>query len=221
MKLYDAELSGNCHRVRLLLSLFGKPYEKVTVNMRAGENRTPEYLALNPRGQVPVLTDGDFTVWDSQAILVYLARAYGGEKWLPTDARGMAEVMQWMAVSENEVLYGLARARVMQKFGMPGDIEACREMGRKILDVMNAHLAQPGLARLRTADHRRRRLLPLCRARPGRRCRARSLRQRRPLDRPDQGAARLCRHAGDLTRMPAGAPRAARLGRGRPADVGD
>lgn len=141
MKLYDAELSGNCHRVRLLLSLLGKPYEKVTVNMRAGGNRTREYLALNPRGQVPVLTDGDFTVWDSQAILVYLARAYGGEKWLPTDARGMAEVMQWMAVSENEVLYGLARARVMQKFGAPGDIEACREMGRKILEVMNAHLA--------------------------------------------------------------------------------
>ena len=41
MKLYDAELSGNCHRVRVLLALLGKPYEKVTVNMRAGENRTP------------------------------------------------------------------------------------------------------------------------------------------------------------------------------------
>lgn len=141
MKLYDAELSGNCHRVRLLLALLGKPYDKVAVNMRAGENRTPQYLALNPRGQVPVLTDGDFTVWDSQAILVYLARAYGGETWLPTDARGMADVMQWMAVSENEILYGLARARVMQKFGVPGDIEACRQMGNKILDVMNGHLA--------------------------------------------------------------------------------
>jgi len=142
MKLYDAELSGNCHRVRLLLALLGKPYDKVAVNMRAGENRTPQYLALNPRGQVPVLSDGDFNVWDSQAILVYLARAYGGETWLPTDARGMADVMQWMAVSENEILYGLARARVMQKFGVPGDIEACRQMGHKILDVMNGHLAR-------------------------------------------------------------------------------
>jgi glutathione S-transferase len=141
MKLYDAELSGNCHRVRLLLSLLGRPYEKLAVNMRAGENRTPEYLARNPRGQVPVLTDGDFTVWDSQAILVYLARAYGGETWLPTDARGMAEVMQWMAVSENEVLYGLARARAVQKFGVPGDIEACRQTGHRILDVMDGHLA--------------------------------------------------------------------------------
>jgi glutathione S-transferase len=141
MKLYDAELSGNCHRVRLLLALLGRPYEKVTVDLRAGEHRTPQYLALNPRGQVPVLIDGDATVWDSQAILVYLARAYGGETWLPTDARGMSEVMQWMAVSENEVLYGLARARVMQKFGTPGDIEACRQMGHKILDVMNGHLA--------------------------------------------------------------------------------
>lgn len=141
MKLYDFELSGNCHRVRMLLAFLNKPCERVMVDLRAGEQRTPEYLKLNPRGQVPVLTDGDFTVWDSQAILVYLARAYGGETWLPTDARGMAEVMQWMAVSENEILYGLARARAMQKFGVPGDIDACRQTGHKILDVMNSHLA--------------------------------------------------------------------------------
>jgi len=155
MKLYDRELSGNCHRVRLLLALLGKPYEKVAVNTQAGENRTPQYLAINPRGQVPALVDGDFTVWDSQAILVYLARAYGGERWLPTDAKGMAEVMQWMAVSENEVLYGLARARAMEKFKAPGDIEPCRQMGHRIRGVIDAHLATRdwlACARLTIAD---------------------------------------------------------------------
>ena len=141
MQLHDFELSGNCYRVRLLLALLGHPYERIAVDLRAGEQRTPQYLALNPRGQVPALVDGDVTVWDSQAILVYLARAYGGESWLPIDARGMADVMQWMAVSENEMLTGLARARVMQKFGVPGDIEACRQMGHKILGVMDTHLA--------------------------------------------------------------------------------
>jgi glutathione S-transferase len=141
MKLYDMELSGNCHRVRMLLSFLGKPYDKVSVNLRAGEQRTPEYRRLNPRAQVPVLSDGDFTVWDSQAILVYLARAYGGETWLPTDARGMAEVMQWMAVSENECLFGLARARVIQKFATPGDLDAAQQLGRKILGVLDEHLA--------------------------------------------------------------------------------
>jgi len=141
MKLYDFELSGNCQRVRMLLSFLGKPYDKVTVNLRGGEQRTPEYLKLNPRAQVPVLVDDDVTVWDSQAILVYLARAYGGETWLPTDARGMAEVMQWMAVSENECLFGLAKARVVVKFQMPGDLEGAQQLGRKILGVLNEHLA--------------------------------------------------------------------------------
>jgi glutathione S-transferase len=141
MQLYDFELSGNCYRVRLLLALLGRPCERIAVDLRAGEQRTPQYLAINPRGQVPALVDGDVTVWDSQAILVYLARAYGGESWLPIDACGMADVMQWMAVSENEMLNGLARARVMQKFGVPGDVEACRQMGHRILAVMDAHLA--------------------------------------------------------------------------------
>jgi glutathione S-transferase len=142
MKLYDVEVSGNAYKVRLLLALLGKPYEKVAVNLRAGEHRQPEYLAVNPRGQIPALEDGDVKVWDSQAILAYLARAYGGETWLPTDAKGLAEVMQWLAVSENEVLYGLARARAMQKFGFAGDIAACQEMGRKILGVIDQHLAK-------------------------------------------------------------------------------
>ena len=69
MKLYDREQSGNCHKVRLLLSMLGLEYERVPVDLGSGEHRKPEFLRLNPRGQVPTLTDGDVTVWDSQAIL--------------------------------------------------------------------------------------------------------------------------------------------------------
>jgi glutathione S-transferase len=86
-------------------------------------------------------------VWDSLAILVYLARKYGGEKWLPVDAEGMAEVMQWLAVMENEVLYGLARARVICKFKRPGNLEEAQLLGRKGLDVLEQRLAaRPWLA---------------------------------------------------------------------------
>ena len=53
MKLYDLEMSGNCYRVRLLLSLLGLKHEAVTVNLMKGENREPWFLKLNPRGQVP------------------------------------------------------------------------------------------------------------------------------------------------------------------------
>ena len=93
MKLYDFELSGNAYRIRLMLALLGLNYEPVPLKLMQGEQREPAFLKLNPRGQVPTLDDDGTVVWDSLAILVYLARKHGGEKWLPSDAKGMAEVM--------------------------------------------------------------------------------------------------------------------------------
>ena len=141
MKLYDFELSGNAYRIRLMLALLGLEYESIPVKLMQGEQREAAYLKLNPRGQVPVLEDQGAVVWDSLAILVYLARKYGGEKWLPVDPKGMAEVMQWLAVMENEVLYGLARSRVICKFKRPGNLEEAQLLGRKGLDVMEQRLA--------------------------------------------------------------------------------
>jgi len=141
MRLYDLELSGNSDRILLLLSLLGLKHEVVTVNLMKGENREPWFLELNPRGQIPTLDDGGMVVWDSLAILVYLARKYGGEKWLPIDPQGMAEVMQWMALMENEILYGLAKARIICKFKRPGNLEESQLLGRKGLDVLEQRLA--------------------------------------------------------------------------------
>ena len=147
MKLYDFELSGNAYRIRLMLALLGLNYEPVPLKLMQGEQREPAFLKLNPRGQVPTLDDDGTVVWDSLAILVYLARKHGGEKWLPLDAEGMAEVMQWLAVMENEVLYGLARARVICKFKRPGNLEEAQLLGRKGLDVLEQRLAaRPWLA---------------------------------------------------------------------------
>ncbi|MEJ2388637.1 MAG: glutathione S-transferase N-terminal domain-containing protein [Chromatiaceae bacterium] len=100
MKLYDYPCSGNCHKLRLMPSLLGLDYERVPVDSTTRETLTPEFRRLNPRGQIPVLDDGGTIIWDSLAILVYLARRAGGEPWLPADARGEARVMQWLAVSE-------------------------------------------------------------------------------------------------------------------------
>jgi glutathione S-transferase len=141
MKLYDLELSGNSYRVRLLLSLLGLKHELVPINLMKGEHREPRFLKLNPRGQVPTLDDGGTVVWDSMAILVYLARKYGGEQWLPLDAKAMSEVMQWLAVMENETLYGLGKARLMCKFKFPGDLQEAQLLGRKGLDVLEQRLA--------------------------------------------------------------------------------
>lgn len=140
MRLYDGALSGNAYKIRLFLSLLGLEHELVPVDLRAGENRTADYLEKNPRGQIPVLEDGEITIWDSQAILVYLARRYGGEQWLPLQAGPMAMVMQWLAVAENELLFGLARARAVKKFGRDFDLAACQQYGIAGLGVLDGHL---------------------------------------------------------------------------------
>jgi glutathione S-transferase len=74
MKLYDLELSGNCYKVRLFLSLIGRSYDLVPVDFLAGTHKKPPLSDMNPFGEIPVLVDGDLTLRDSQAILVYLAR---------------------------------------------------------------------------------------------------------------------------------------------------
>lgn len=71
MRLYDFELSGNCYKVRLLLGMLGLKYERVPVDSSKGETQTPAFKTLNPRGQIPVLEDGEVRLWDSLAILVY------------------------------------------------------------------------------------------------------------------------------------------------------
>lgn len=141
MKLYDRDISGNAYKVRLLLALLQVPYERITVDLPGGENRKPEFLRLNPRGQIPVVEDDGRVFWDSTAILVYLARRHGGEPWLPTDAAGMAEVMQWLALAQNEILYGLARARAINLFKRPWNLEEAQATGRRALEVLESRLA--------------------------------------------------------------------------------
>jgi len=141
MKLYNLDISGNCYRVRLLLALLAVKHELVLVDLMKGEHRKPSFLKLNPRGQLPVLDDDGTIVWDSMAILVYLARKYGNERWLPLDAESMAEVMQWLGVMENETLYGLSKARLVGKFKFPGNLEEAQALGRKGLEVLEQRLA--------------------------------------------------------------------------------
>lgn len=141
LKLYSYPISGNAYKVRLLLALLGLDYQLVNVDLRAGDTQTPEFKRLNPRGQVPVLVDGETVIWDSLAILVYLARRYGNGEWLPPDIAGETQVMQWLAVSENELLYGLARARVVVLLKRPFNLEQCQSEGKAGLEVMEQHFA--------------------------------------------------------------------------------
>lgn len=111
MQLYDLERSGNCYKIRLFLSILGLDYERKAVDAAGGELQSEAFLALNPNGLVPVLSDGDITIYDSAAILTYLALNRGGERWLPLDPLGLGRVIRWLAFEQAEGRYGLARAR--------------------------------------------------------------------------------------------------------------
>ncbi|MEW8030120.1 MAG: glutathione S-transferase family protein [Candidatus Thiodiazotropha sp.] len=141
LKLYDYPRSGNCYKVRLLLSMLNLDYARIDTDVLKGETLTAEFKQINPRGQVPVLLDDDLIVWDSMAILVYLTRRYADRDWMPTDPVAEAGVLQWLAVSENELLYGLARARATLVLGRPFDLALCQQDGKAGLAVMEGRLA--------------------------------------------------------------------------------
>jgi glutathione S-transferase len=140
LELHDFALSGHCHRVRLMLSLLGLPYESIAVDLLAGEHRRPPFLALNPFGQVPVLQDGAITLADSNAILVYLAGRYGAESWLPREPARAAAVQRWLSVAAGEIASGPGAARAQVLFKMPGDRQESIERAERLLAVMDREL---------------------------------------------------------------------------------
>jgi glutathione S-transferase len=111
IKLYGTPISGHVHRVRLFLSMLEVPFEFVELDLRKKATRTPEFLARNPFGQVPVIEDGEVTLADSNAILVYLNERYAADP-----------------------------ARVMALFGLPVDPAETVSRSHLLLSVMETHL---------------------------------------------------------------------------------
>lgn len=140
LKLHDLELSGNCYKVRLFCALLGLEPNIAPVDFLAGAHKKSPLIDKNPFGEIPVFEDGEVTLRDSQAILVYLARKYGGEDWLPLDPAGMAEVMSWLMVAENEIARGPNDARLHDKFGYKLDVKLARERAARVLGLLEARL---------------------------------------------------------------------------------
>lgn len=139
MKLYDAELSGNCHKVRMLLSILELKYEIIPINLLELEQKAPAHIARNPLGTVPVLEDGDNIIYDSQAILIYLARKHG-EKWLPTNPGDLAKIAQWLSFATNEIWNGPALARAVLLFKRDVDLAQAQSLARQTLTAMDTWL---------------------------------------------------------------------------------
>jgi glutathione S-transferase len=149
MKLYSHPLSLNCYKVRLLLSFLGQEYDDENVDLVNDRHKSDQFLTLHPLGQVPVLVDGDLSVWDSQAILVYLARKFENEKWLPLNASASAQITAWLSFAAKELAIGLAAARIHHLLGGQGinfvtrlniDLDSATSQGEKSLEVLNHYL---------------------------------------------------------------------------------
>jgi glutathione S-transferase len=96
MKLHSPLLSTAALKVNAVIHELGLPVELVDVDMRQGAHKSPAFLAMNPNGKVPVLEDDGFYLWESNAILCYLAAKKPESGLLPADARGQAQVQQWL-----------------------------------------------------------------------------------------------------------------------------
>ena len=141
MKLYFHPLSGHSHRAHLGLSLLDIPHDVVEVDLAAAEHKSPEFLKLNPFGQIPVLIDGDTVIADSNAILVYAVRKSGKTDWLPQTPAGEAAVQRWLSVAAGEIAYGPCAARLVTVFGRAFDTDEVIARAHRILGLIDEALA--------------------------------------------------------------------------------
>lgn len=141
MKLYYHPLSGHSHRARLFLSLLSVEHELIEVDLAAAAHKSPEFLKLNRFGQVPVLVDGDVTIADSNAILVYLGRRYGNTDWLPQAPVLEAQTQRWLSVAAGEIAYGPAAARLITVFGAKYNADELIARAHGIIKLIDDELA--------------------------------------------------------------------------------
>ena len=142
-KVYGDYKSGNCYKVKLMLNLLGIPYQWVDVDILNGDTQTPEFLAKNPNGKIPVLELEDGTcLWESNAILNFLA---DGSEFLPTEPRLRTQVLQWQFFEQYSHEPYIAVARFIQFYlNMPEDrleeYKTTHKRGYKALKVMERQL---------------------------------------------------------------------------------
>lgn len=139
--LWGTKLSGHAHRVELLLRELGLHYR--FVDAPRPSRLSPEFLAMNKLGQIPVLKDGTVVLADSNAILVYLAKRYDRSgTWLPDDAVQAASVQRFLSMAAGEVANGPAVARSLRVWAFPAgaDAEWARKVSARLLAFMDEHL---------------------------------------------------------------------------------
>lgn len=138
--LYDFELSGNCHKIRMMLSFLDLEYQKVDIDLRKKDQMAPGFVALNRLHKVPVLVDAGMVLRESAAIMIYLARKQEKLDWYPESPAEMAEVQQWLSFSVNEVFNGPAMARAIVIFKRDYPLKLAHAITDIVLDLLESRL---------------------------------------------------------------------------------
>jgi glutathione S-transferase len=144
MRLYEFAPTRSI-RVRWTLQEIAEPFEAVSVNLLAGEQRLENFLALNPAGKVPVLVDGDLVLTESIAIAVYLGEKYPEKRLLPAGLAARAEMMRWLLFTTTELeqpLWRISRHTAIypEEKRLPADIALAREDFLGMVNVLDRHM---------------------------------------------------------------------------------
>jgi glutathione S-transferase len=142
MILYDYELSADCYQARLMLALLGLEYRRVDVEFHPGREHESEWFTqLSPLNRLPVLREGDLTVNDVHAVLLYLVTRHDGSgRWYPRDDPALlAAVTQWLGFAR-AVSASAGAARLHDSFGEPADVTVDRRTAHRLLRVLDDHL---------------------------------------------------------------------------------
>lgn len=143
--LYTAA-TPNGHKVSIALEELGLPYQVHVLSFDQKEQKAPEYLKINPNGRIPAIVDrdnGDFAVFESGAILMYLAEKTG--RLMPADVQGRSTVIQWLMFQMSAVGPMQGQANVFYRYfpeKLPGAIERYQNETRRLYEVLDGRLAQ-------------------------------------------------------------------------------
>jgi len=144
MKLYEFPPTRSI-RVRWTLQELGVPFESVVVNMMKGEHQTPEFRKINPAAKLPVLVDGDLTLTESMAIVLYLGEKYPDKGLMPRDLGARAEFYKWIMFAATELeqpLWRIARNTAVypENKRVPADISNARDDFMQSAAVLEDHM---------------------------------------------------------------------------------
>ena len=147
LKLYDHTESQNGYKVRLALSNLKIDYEWIQVDLSAREQRENWFLKLNPNGKVPTLVDDDFSIWESNAILLYLGRKFSPNNLIPQDIKKLGMMLEWIMYEATTLSKNLSGARFLTKFMPPeklnrDELQKYKKDGNRALKIVDEQLSK-------------------------------------------------------------------------------